>query len=195
MLNKLICALIASLASISVQASVLTFTDRAAFQAAVAGYTVDNLNSLVDGPRSVTDRGAYSINMSSFGCSSGAGQCGDNSPQGFTYPAYLWTYNSGTFTFLAPINAFGIDFGFNGSATPSVTLNGEQYSRANGGFFGILDTAATFTTVSYASLGSGSLLDNVTYGATNQQAVPEPASLALLMIGLSGIGAMRRRPR
>lgn len=194
MKKKISIALIAFLASLSAQAAVLTFTDRASFEAAVAGHTVDNLNDLTDGLQSSIDRGAYSINIRSWGCSSGPGQCGNNSAQGFEYPAYLWTYNPGTFDFGSAINAFGIDFGVYQQSVAQVSLNGQSYSSAGGGFFGIIDTANTFTTVSYAAGSAGSLLDNVTYGMAGAPAeVPEPGSVALFAIALAGVGVLRRR--
>lgn len=193
MKKKLAIALITLLASFSAQAAVLTFTDRATFEAAVAGRTVDTLNDLVDGPRSSTNRGAYTINIQSWGCSSGPNQCGNNSSQGFEYPAYLWTYNAGTFDFANAINAFGIDFGVYQQSVAQVSLNGQTYSSNNGGFFGIIDTANSFTTVSYEPGSSGSLLDNVTYGMAGATEVPEPGSIALFAIALAGAGVLRRR--
>jgi hypothetical protein len=195
MIKKIAFGLIACLATLSAQASILTFTDRAAFQAAVAGYTVDNLNNLTDGEGrdASINRGDYTIHIESYGCASGPGQCGDNSASGFVYPAYLWTYNAGTFDFANAINAFGIDFGMYGSPLATVSLNGLQYSKTNGGFFGIIDTENSFTSVRYAAGGSGSLLDNVTYGVAGAQEVPEPGSIALLLIGVAGLGSLRRR--
>ena len=188
-------ALVALLASLSAQADVLTFTDRSAFEAAVAGHTVDNLNDVTDGGNSTLDRGAYKLNIQHFGCNSGPFQCGDNSAQGFAYPAYIWTYGGGTFEFARAINAFGIDFGAYQQAVAHVSLNGHAYSSTNGGFFGIIDTANSFTTVNYGAGGSGSLLDNVTYGVAGAGAseVPEPGSIALFAIALAGVGALRRR--
>lgn len=193
MKKKLGAALVACLASLSAQADVLTFTDRAAFEAAVAGRTVDNLDDVTDGRRDYIERSAYRIDIPVFGCNSGPSQCGDNSAQGFEYPAYLWTYGGGTFAFGNAINAFGIDFGAYQQSVAQVSLNGHAYSGAGGGFFGIIDTANSFTTVSYAAGGSGSLLDNVTYGMAGAAEVPEPGSLALFGIALAGVGALRRR--
>lgn len=193
MKKKIGAALVACLASLSAQADVLTFTDRAAFEAAVSGHTLDDLDDLTDGTKTNIDRGDYTINIWSFGCNSGPSQCGDNTAQGFKYPAYLWTYSSGSFAFANAINAFGIDFGTYYGSAAQVSLNGHSYSRANGGFFGIIDTANTFTTVSYAAGGSGSLLDNVTYGMAGASEVPEPGSVALFAIALAGVGILRRR--
>ena len=193
MKKKLGVVLVAFLASLSAQAAVLTFTDRATFEAAVSGHTVDTLDDLADGRTDNIDRGAYSINIQTFGCSSGPNMCGDNSTQGLHYPAYLWTYGAGSFDFGSAINAFGIDFGMYQQPIAQVSLNGQSYSSTNGGFFGIIDTENSFTTVSYAAGGSGSLFDNVTYSMAGASEVPEPGSIALFAIALAGVGVLRRR--
>lgn len=190
MFKQLSFALAVSAASCAAQSAVLTFTDRAAFQAAATGYSLDNLNNVGDGSQITRDRGAYTIDFTSFGCSSGVGQCGNNSAQGFTYPAYLSTFGSGNFVFASAINAFGLDFGMAGSESATVTLNGKSYSHLNGGFFGIIDTSAAFKIVSYVA-ASGALIDNITY----RTQLPEPAPLALFGIALAGFGVLRRRAR
>lgn len=177
----------------NVSAAVMTYTDRTAFEAAAASYNIDSLNDITDGHKPTgVDRGAYSFTMNSFGCNSGPGQCGDNTVDGFTYPAYIWTYDPGSFIFDSAIYAFGLDYGNYSSSTASVILNGYSASTTNGGFFGIIDSNA-FTTVTYSATGSGSLFDNVTYSATQTNQVPEPGALVLMGLGLVGLAVARRR--
>lgn len=179
-------------AAFSAHAALDVYTDRAAFLAALSSHTTDALDDIGDGPLSGLDRGAYAWTMSSYGCNSGPSQCGSNEDDGMFYPAYVWTYGSGTFVFDAPINAFGLSFGNYNASLASVELAGATHSvPSGGGFLGIVDTSGTFTSVSYSASGSGSLFDNVVYGATAP--VPEPDALALMLIGVAGLGFATRR--
>ena len=105
---------------------------------------------------------------------------------------------------------FGFDLGILGTNSLidfSVTTNIGTYNfnnvtvpnvnqRPGMTFFGfIADPGETFTGFNFVSqLGSGHApaLDNVTLG-NRSNTVPEPASLALLGIGLAGLGVARRR--
>ncbi|RVU46522.1 PEP-CTERM sorting domain-containing protein [Rubrivivax rivuli] len=172
-------------------AALVKYTDRALFQAAVSSLTVDSLSDITNGSFN-QNRGTYRFDMAAYGCVAGPAMCNDNTLDGMVYPGYVWTYGSGTFTFGNAINAFGLDFGYAfGSA--SVTLAGITHTVTNGGFLGFIETAGTFTQVSYAAQGSGSLFDNVSYGTAGAHNVPEPGSLALAGLSLACLAAVKRR--
>jgi len=81
-------------------------------------------------------------------------------------------------------------YNFNDIAVPNVNTGGMT-------FFGFVASAGeSFTDMDFTSqLGAGHApaLDNVTLGEVNASAVPEPASLLLLSLGLAGLAFSRRR--
>ena len=75
-----------------------------------------------------------------------------------------------------------------------VLLNSFNIAATTGGvFFGVINDAGLITRINLFSLtDQAEGVDNIAFG---QQAVPEPASLALLGAGLLGVARARRRAR
>jgi hypothetical protein len=118
---------------------------------------------------------------------------------------------SGTFiiNFSAPVAAFGfygIDIGDFGGQVTALLENGESelYTIPNtmygsgGGvlYWGIIDTAHTYTRLTFGNTAGGIDyfgFDDFSVGGIGQVRIPEPASLALMAIGLAGLAGLRRR--
>jgi hypothetical protein len=112
-------------------------------------------------------------------------------------------------TFSVPQVAFGFfgtDIGdFNGQLT--LRLDGVDLvtvphtvagPNGSGLFFGLIDTANPFTTIEFLNSGTGDSFgfDSFTIGTREQIVpVPEPGTLALVLVGLAGMGIVRRRAR
>lgn len=83
-------------------------------------------------------------------------------------------------------------FDASGSALDAITLP-EVKSANNGEFFGLSGFDFDYAILSTTAVGyDWILIDNFTYQA-NSSSVPEPGSLALLGLGLAGLGMTRRK--
>jgi hypothetical protein len=198
----------ASIATPALAAPITFNTDAAFLAAAGAGLSFEGFESALAGGTSVSFAGGTFECAGTawcpgfFGVSTAFADTGANS-------VYFSTPDTATFTFSAPITAFGIAIGgagdvapinlnaqlSNGSAVPVVTNYSGSFNvfGANRLYFGLIDSAP-FTSITFSGSNSG---DGIFFDSMNIRAavavVPEPASLVLLSAGLFGAAWARRR--
>ena len=170
-------------------ASFVTYTDRAAWEAAVSGsFSEETFSSL-----SPT---GFSIEQVGSGHSTGIGG-------GVFHDRVVLDTSYTNYHFSSMINAFGANWdlapggaGQGLSLFAGASLITPQIANTyTGGFFGIVSTTAFNTVSVHAGSFGGNAethdVDNLVFH--NVSAVPEPESYALMLAGLGLMGAVARR--
>lgn len=203
-----LCLLAAS--SSQATASLITFTDRTAFLAAA------NITTSVDF-EGLAPADSFTFFSSPPGLTTGGANFSSTTDNlfvidpGFQSPDFFWSSGgylidndfstSALVITLAPgVTAFGADLSSFGAGDITIALaGGDMLTLASPGqpnfaFLGFTSDQDILS-LAFSKSGDSVVLDNVSFGQTAQTAVPEPASLTLLGLGLAGMGARRWRQR
>ena len=203
----LVLAFVASLMASSAQAAIITFANRAAFDAAFPGALIENWDGFASGTVFTNGTGANGITYNS----SAGNAVTTNAFLQSTLPNTLGRTGTGfflgtdtiTFTFASAITAFGIDISTADQASGSVRATTNLGDVANsvfnpfpgstfGQFVGFSSTTpSTSVTIAGNTANFGFTLD--TLRRVPAASVPEPATLVLLGGGLLAAGVRRRR--
>jgi hypothetical protein len=118
--------LAASLVATVTNAALITYTDRAAFEAALTSFSIDDFTSIPAGSFSSIDRGDYSIaSPGMYGCVNNPNACGPQPPAGDGIGLFHYS-GADTFTFDTAINGFGF---VNIQRSQSLTASRHQIFR------------------------------------------------------------------
>lgn len=204
-----IAAAVVLMAGVSQAEAASIFTDRAAWEAAVAGFTTETfdtsmasanvlvLNSDITSTTDVVTK-PNGLNEVGFGAYRGRLGGSGSHPNNIT-----WDFGSSVVGFFADfgsLNSNGLtvtgDFDGTGDQTFSIATT---VGGVSGGF-GLLGTA-TFSTFDWGSNDPSEFftVDNFSYSSVlapgGEQQVPEPGSLATFGASLAALGWLRRRRR
>ena len=197
--------------STQARASVITFTDRTAFLAAADITTSVDFEGLAPAD-------SFTLIPSPPGLTTGGANFSSTTDKlfvidpGFDSPDFFWS--SGSYLIdnefstsalvitLAPgVTAFGADLSSFGSGDITIALAGggtltvASPGQPNFSFVGFTSDQDILS-LAFSKPGDSVVLDNVAFGQTAAAAaVPEPATLTLLGLGLAGMGARRWRQR
>ncbi len=168
--------------------------------------------SLASGSVDAVKSGDFNIT-----CAGGTGGCLDLDGSSNAGGTLLWSFilGPGDYNFSVEISGNQRDFPVGATDAFSLVFSGStpgDYSGissssaagiasntpflVNGGSFSLASAMTVTVTLSDPnSDNSGVIIDNVVLEQTNSQDVPEPASLALLGLGVAGLAIVRRRKK
>jgi hypothetical protein len=195
-------ALLGTAAAAPAEAAIVTYTDRAAWEAAVSSFTEVDFNGFPGQPAffaGVTvDVGPFSLTGDSTGVDM---WITNDHAQANVCDAVLCGVTFGySIDFDASILAFGADFGGLTGSGIAFDVDGEKVGGpryGQNGFFGFVSTTP-FTSIRVFGVNEVHVFDNVVFASElaptqDPVGVPAPAALSLLGAGLAALAVTRRR--
>ena len=214
MITRLLLVLGVCLTSTTIQATIVTYSDLSSFNTAVSSSTTIDFEAQ-------NTNGSHTYYANSLTVGDVTFTQPNNRLFVFNenfYPTHGLTSNylnqnccapgGITISFADPTFALGFDLGVQNNWSNSSNPNDFQLTLSTGDilnttapllynnnntldFFGFTSTVA-FTSLTILNPAEGISIDNLVYSSSPTN-VPEPLSLALLLLGLSGFGVFRRR--
>jgi len=188
---------LAILTAATSQAGVITFSDRASWEAAVVGSP-----TVVDFNTYATDVSTNGIDFGPFTIANGLLDAPPVTSHDIDGSTYVNITHGGakSITYHSPISGWGADLDHAQGSWLRVLLSSPEdlelpYTGGdNPAFFGFITwPMESFTTIQFLENG----LDKVGYDniSSGTEVVPEPSSLVVLGLGLAGLAVRRRRKR